>query len=335
MNPNLFSVIPNSGKKRPLRLMTTTLFQRLRLRLLKARSAIQPADRPEALNARPGSRSFLRRVTATTLAQIPAHLASLSPPRLFLDRRARARRELRAFAGDPDRLLASVALTCRPSTLKTKAAVLAATFPEHRERIAPHIAWAQMKMATRAGRPVSAKTFVPSAFSLACRIFPDATVARACRILWATASRAADLAHFVCEQVVSTAGVLWKITFQVVEHNGRLKAAKGTQHAKRTIVKWLPARADFDPRGLTHITWSHVDCLTKTIGCTPHSIRQSASRYLEDRGFSQVERAALTGHAISGVTAPGIRAYSSNSWADAQSLMAMRQARLLMEALSS
>lgn len=239
-----------------------------------------------------------------------------------------------AFANDPDRLLASVALTCRPSTLKTKAAVLAATFPEHKDRIKPHLEWASLRMGTRVGRPLSAATFDPATFAAVCRNFPDATIARACRVMWATASRTADLAHFCCEQIATRTELAWKITFEVVEVAGRLKAAKGTQNARRTIVKWIPAHPDFTPTGLNHITWAQVATLTKTLGCTPHSIRQSASRFLEDHGFSQVERAALTGHAISGVNAPGIRAYSTVSWADPLSLLAMRQARLLIQTLS-
>jgi len=191
-----------------------------------------------------------------------------------------------------------------------------------------------MRLAMRSGRPRSAVVFHPMVFARACLSFPDQTVARAARVLWVTASRAADLKHFRCEQVAAKMGLLWKIVFEVVDEGGILRAPKGSQKAKRSIVKWIPAHPQFDPTGLDHLAWENIDPLMKTIGCTPHSIRQTASRFLETQGFSEVERAAVTGHSIAGVMAPGIRSYSTGSWTDAQSLLAIRQARILMEALS-
>jgi hypothetical protein len=247
-------------------------------------------------------------------------------------RRERAKREMKAFAFDPDRLLAAAALTCRPSTVKTKAAVLAATFPHLSQQIRPHADWARKRLMMASGRPVSARLFSPVEFAAVCRDFPDKKIARACRVLWATASRAGDLRHFRPTKLLCGAGAVWKITFEVIDSCGRLRAPKGA--ATRVITKWIPAVHEFDPTGLDQVTWADVDSLTKVLGCTPHSIRQTASRHLEALGFSELDRAALTGHAVSGISAPGVRFYSTGSWADPQSKLALRQAHLLIQALA-
>lgn len=280
-------------------------------------------------------KSFLYRVTPATLAKIPAMTAAvMDPPKKRAARHELACRELKAFAFDPVRLLSAIAIECAASTLRTKAAVLGAVRPELKPITRQYELHGRKAMMTAEGKPKSARRFIISDFA---RIIPAAPplVARALRVLWATAGRAVDLLHLSGEKVSSSKGVWWKITLLTrVEPSGALRAPKSDQKAKRWITKWIPARPGFEPNGLTSVKWKDLDPLMKLIGCTPHSIRQTAWKTLEDEGFTHLEIAMLSGHSVIREAVPAAMSYSARSPADPAATMSVRLSSILMSKLS-
>lgn len=309
-------------RQKPLTLKLTTFFQRWKIQIAQT---TQTAGKP--IN----HRSFLGRINPAARARVPtirSHIEVGTKERRA--REERARRYLDAFGGDPGDMLATMAATCRPSTTRTYAAMIATIAPATKPTARKYEHWARKAMKTEWGRPAGAETFAVEDFrALLGRLPVD--MAAVLRLMWATASRAADLSHFKSTIVQGH----WRIELGTRQADSRwdLRAPKSDPRSTRDLLKWAPVRPDFPTPIGPFPSWSEIDVAMKQLSTTPHAIRRTAIQFLEKKGFTTAEIATLTNHSPS-AAAPGAAPYLAKVPTDPAAKTCARLVTTLLNALS-
>jgi hypothetical protein len=203
------------------------------------------------------------------------------------------------FNGDAPRTFAAMTLGMKGSTVVRYAAAYARDHPEQAHEITPYINYGRKMAATVRGRPAQAPRFQVDDFAkLLHRLRSQPLVRDALILLFASASRAADLQHFHPEEVRDQDARVWRIRMMVAEEeDGALHAPKSDRFGTKKITKWIPQHSLIR----LHTKWPAYKDLypvMKSIGCTPHSIRGSAIKILEEWGYPEQDILCLTCHAM-------------------------------------
>lgn len=271
--------------------------------------------------------SFLGRLRPWVHAQ-----AAIRERQIFASKRKQqARRELvlrqlAHFRGNAKTMLSAMSLVCRPSTVKTAAITLATVRPDLASTTAAVKQWASLAMQRPAGRPRQARRVSPTEFSSVLRL-ASPRVRSAMILMWVTASRAIDLQHFDPEAI----GDIWRITLIPRVDDGALIGPKSDPRGRLRLIKWVRAHPAIDP--FAKASWEEIDSIMKQLNSTPHAIRGSAIKYLENRGYSTSEIRLLTAHAPAR-EAVGCQSYLNFSPNDPGARTAMRMAEELLRSLS-
>jgi hypothetical protein len=292
----------------------------------------QPAheapDNNSAFRGRLQSRLQQQRVTSAQITHRQSVIERLSKSQLQL--RRTLNNHIRNFDGDISRTLSAISLVMKGSTLTRYAAALKAQHPDRAHELTPYINYGRKMAATVRGRPVQAPRFNMSDFAGLVRNQP-CLIRDALILLFASASRAADLQHFDPTQVQSQGGRVWRILMAVTEEeDGELHAPKSDRFATKRITKWIPQHSLIQ----LHPTWPSYRALysvMKQIGCTPHSIRGTAIQILEDWGYPEEAIACLTCHAKK----TSVAHYSSLSVNDPGARLALEMSHRLLTLLQA
>jgi hypothetical protein len=115
-----------------------------------------------------------------------------------------------------------------------------------------------------------------------------------------------------------------------VQEDGGLHAPKSDRLATKRITKWIPQHSLIQ----MHPSWPSYRALhtvMKQIGCTPHSIRGTAIKILEDWGYPEEAIACLTCHAKK----TNVAHYSSLSVNDPGARLALEMSHRLLTLLQT
>jgi hypothetical protein len=283
-------------------------------------------DNNSTFRGRLQSRLQQQRVTNTQITQRQSVIERLSKTQLQL--RRTLNNHIRDFDGDIPRTLSAMSLVMKGSTLTRYAAALKAQHPERAHELTPYINYGRKMAATVRGRPVQAPRFNMRDFAGLLQNQPS-VIRDALVLLFASASRAADLQHFDPTQVQSQGASVWRILMAVTEEeDGELHAPKSDRFGTKRITKWIPQHSLIR----LHPQWPSYRALyaaMKQIGCTPHSIRGTAIRILEDWGYPEEAIACLTCHAKK----TNVAHYSSLSVNDPGARLALEMSHRLLTLL--
>jgi hypothetical protein len=203
------------------------------------------------------------------------------------------------FNGDAQRTFAAMTLGMKGSTVVRYAAAYARDHPERAHEITPYISYGRKMAATVHGRPAQAPRFEVETFVRLLHSLRDRPLIRdALILLFASASRAADLHHFDPEEVTDQDARVWRIRMVVAEEeDGVLHAPKSDRFGTKKITKWIPQH-NLIRLHTKWPTYKELYPVMKNIGCTPHSIRGSAIKILEEWGYTEQDILCLTCHAM-------------------------------------
>lgn len=245
-------------------------------------------------------------------------------------RQALLARQLAFFSGDVRKTFAAMALTCRPSTLATAAAIAPILRPDARADIKIIAAYAAKAKRMPEGRPQQAVRFsvqaLRQALGTASQRIRDAII-----FMWTTVSRSIDLFHYEVVKVDD----LWRLTMiPRLEADGRLVAPKSDPRCRTTIIKWVRPHPLFRPAAVlaNPPSWEELRPFMSQLGSTPHAIRGTAIEFLERQWYNTSSIQSLSGHAPAGEV-EGLQNYLAFRPGDRASRMSVKLSTLLIEAL--
>jgi hypothetical protein len=271
-----------------------------------------------------------KRVTTAQLLQRQSVIERTPANQLRL--RRTINRHISDFGGDVSRTLTALTLVMKGTTVVRYAAALARDHPELSSEVAPYINYGRKMAATVRGRPVQAPRFAVEDFAKLLHNLQHKPLIRdALILLFASASRAADLQHFDPEPVTDHHAQVWRIRMVVTEEeDGGLHAPKSDRNGTKRISKWIPQHSLIT----LHRLWPHYRDLypvMKQIGCTPHSIRGTAIKTLEEWGYPETQITCLTCHAMQ----TSVAHYSSLTVNDPGARMALEMSHRLLTLLQT
>jgi hypothetical protein len=178
------------------------------------------------------------------------------------------------------------------------AATWAKDHPDRADEVAPYIGYGHKMSATVRGRPVQATRFAIEDFARLLLNLLQPRLRDALILLFASASRAIDLQHFYPELEKDQDAHVWRIRMVVTEEeDGFLHAPKSDLRGTKRITKWIPQHSLIKLHHTIWPTWRELYPVMKQIGCTPHSIRGTAIKILEEWGYTETAITCLTCHA--------------------------------------
>jgi hypothetical protein len=270
------------------------------------------------------------RVSDTQITQRQSVIERL--PKSHIRLRQTINRHVNDFDGDAPRAFAAMSIVMKGSSLTRYAGAYVKDHPETADQMRRYVDYGRKKAATVTGRPVQAPRFDINLFANHLLTLHDQPAIRdALILLFASASRAADLQHFDPTEVQSGPVTVWRFQMVVTEEeDGALHAPKSDRFATKKITKWIPQHNLIR----LHPLWPSYRTLypvMKQIGCTPHSIRGTAVRLLEDWGYPEESIACLTCHAKK----TGVANYSSLNVNDPGARLALEMSHRLLTLLQT
>ena len=244
-------------------------------------------------------------------------------------------RHLERFGDDPAKFFAAASLVYAPSTVVRYAQTTRKIMPQHAESMKNVINYARKMMGTPKYAPKQAARFDLERFARFVRNTKSAEMRDTMIILFATASRAGDLMHFLPTPYDQHNPPAWRIQMVVVQTDeDNFHSHKSDRKGTRNVSKWIPQH----PLIKMHATWPpwrQVYDHMKRIDCSGHSMRGTAVNLLEEEGFTKEQIRCLTAHTpTSGNQALAVEHYSCHTPHEPDAVMSLQLSGILLSKLT-